>query len=316
VLPTSRSSAITIGSSLRWPQFFLVENTDRFLWGQGREILQISRSEAGSFRIEPDFSDLTLGLNRLVAAAHAPNGTLAVLDASGRVAVQIPRSRQLSTFETHLENSPGDLAMTNDKLYLLLQGESEGGSAVVSYSFFGAEVGRWGTMPVDGIIQANLKGGGIAACPDGSIFYSYINSPRILRLDTKEHRARVVGRANRTFHALTEGQVHQAQRESTRSRSVAPLVKLGLEASRVMALRCSPAGILRQVARPSGGGALIEVWDPHSETLLGTVPAKAGILLDVQGNTLFLGALRGGEPFLLDRVELSAPPARTRVASR
>lgn len=251
-----------------------------------------------------------------MAAARAQNGALAVLDASGRIAVRDPRSGRVSSFESHLENSPGDMTVTDDRVYLLLQGESEGGSAVVAYSFSGAEAGRWGRMPVDGIIQANLKGGGITACPGGEVFYSYINSPQILRLEEPARRVRPVGRASRTFQRLTEGQVHRAQRESTRARSVAPLVKLGLQASRVMALRCSQAGLLRQVARPSGGGALIEVWDPLSETLSGTVPTGEGILLDAHGSTLYLGRLQQGARFLLDRVELTPAPSRTEVSSR
>jgi hypothetical protein len=323
-LHTSRLEALSIIPSfpslpLRWPQFLLAEGADHFLWGE-KGIFRLASSPHGPLLEQPRGVDLTRGMDRLIAAAQAPDGKLAVLDMSGRVAVQDPRSGRTWDIEAQLSNQPAGLALTQSRAYVLLQGEPLDGDAVVAYGFDGAEAGRWGKIPADGILQASLRGGGIAACPDGSVFYSYINSPRILRLeDGADESVQAIGEPRSTFVAVPARKVRQAYGEVKRSSSVAPLIKLGLGASRVMSLLCSQEGLLlRQVAQPARGGVLIEVWDPRSEELVGTIPVGGDeVLLDVRDQILYLGARAGDKDFTLVRVRYDVERSRpSEVASR
>lgn len=321
-LHISRLEALSIVPSLpsrplRWPQFLLIEEGNSFLWGESG-IFRIESSESGPVLKKPEGADLTRGLDRLIAAAQAPSGTLAVLDVSGRVAVQSPRSGQTWGFDTQLQNHPASLAVTESLVYLLLQGEPEEGSAVVAYSFDGVEAGRWGTMPADGIIQARLSGGGITACPDGSIFYSYINSPQVLRLEDGANKSvRAIGRQRSSFVAVSARKVHQAYSDGMRSSSVAPLVKLGLSASRVMSLLCSNESLLfRQVAKPARGGAQIEVWDPLSEELVGTIPVGGAVLLGARDQILYLGTMSESQNFTLERIQYRIERSRPSEVAR
>lgn len=320
-LHTSRLEALSIvpalpSLSLRWPQFLLATGADRFLWGE-KGIFRLASTGGGPVLEKPG-ADLTRGMDRLIAAAQAPNGTLAVLDMAGRVAVQDRRSGRTWEIEAPLPNQPAGLAVTASRVYILLQGEPEASNAVIAYGFDGVQAGRWGTMPAGGILQASLRGGGIAACPDGSIFYSYIDSPRISGLESpagsRDGSVREIGEPRSSFVTVPERKVRQARLDGQRSASVAPLVKLGLGASRVMSLLCTGEGLLlRQVAEPAGGGALIEVWDPRSGELAGTIPVRGGeVLLDARDHVLYLGGGSQGQGFLLERmryrVERSSSP--------
>jgi hypothetical protein len=315
-LHTTRLKAIPIVSSqpslsLRWPEFLLADEPNRYLWGEGREVFRVETSSRGLVLSRPVGDDFSRGLGKLIAAARTPDGTLAVLDVSGRVAIQSP-TEQTWRFETHLENEAGGLAVTKSLLYLLQQGQSRTSSAVTAYTFSGSEIGRWGEMPADGIIQSNLKGGGIAACPDGSVFYSYINSPQIFHLQNgAEKSVRPLGEESSSFKKIRASAVFEASEEGMRSGSARPLVKLGLSASRVMSLLCSEEGLLfRQVAQPAGKGAYVEVWDPVSGMVKGTVHSVDGVLLDVRGRTLYLGTLEHKE-FRLERVQFHLDPFRS-----
>lgn len=320
VLHASSLGAITFVPSrstpfLRWPQFLMVERENRFLWGSGREIFRVSRLANGQVVAEPAAPGLTRELDKLTAAAQSAQGTLALLDTSGQVAVLRPASGQTWSFDSHLKNHSADLAVTEDRVYLLLQSESEDVGAVAAYTFDGLEAGKWGTMPADGIIQTTLRGGGIVSCPDGSIFYSYINSPQIFQLQGRAKTSvRALGRPSSSFQEISAREVHEAYRESKSVRSVAPLVKLGLRGSRVMSLRCSKEGLLlRQVARPARGGAYLELWNPVSETLVGTIRVPEGILFDVRDRILYFGSVGQGNEFTLDRIQFQveqSPPRR------
>lgn len=303
---------------LRWPQFFLVEGPSSFLWGGGQEILRIQRAEKGDFHVEEVAGELTQGMDRLIAAARSPGGTLAVLDASGEVALLQPEAGQVSKLRIRLPAQQGGLAVTEERVYLLLQGEPEEGSAVVAYTRSGAEAGRWGKQPVDAVIQESLSGGGIAACPDGSVFYTYINSPRILRLEPDHEGAvRALGKKGSAFQVLSGREVAKAHRDSIRTGSVKPLVTLGLSGSRVMKLLCSEDGLLlRQVAQPDGGGAHVEVWEPRSGELLGRIPVDSGVLLGSLGHILYLGTLPEGQRFTLERFQLEMGQTQTAETAR
>lgn len=207
--------------------------------------------------------------------------------------------------------------MTEDRVYLLLRGEVAVGNAVAAYDYTGVEVGRWGEMPAAGILQASLDGGGIASCPDGSIFYSYINSPLIFRVEEgSQGTVRTLGRQSGSFEVVSERDVGHAFEESRRSRSVVPLVKLGLGASRVMSLMCSQEGLLfRQVAQPSKRGAYIEVWDPASETLIDTILGSGGTLLDVRDQILYLGTTAEDQTFKLERIQYRVVRSRPEEAA-
>ena len=312
VVRTSSLTEIAISSSPGWPEFLLAQGPGQFLWGDRQKVVRIENAQAGPVGME-----LAQGLDRLVAAARNAAGDVAFLDASGRVAIHSPESKKTWSFKTSLSHRPGNLALSADRVYLLLRDEFETGSAVVAYDFQGNEVGRWGEMPADGIIQASLKGGGIAACPDGSVYYSYINSPRVFRLpEAGEEDVRQIGERPDSFRVLAAGRVYKANEESMDARSVAPLVKLGLSASRVMALACSEEGLLfRQVAQPAGAGAHVEVWDPVSEILLSTVPVSGGVLLDVKDQTLYIGTMPEGRDFTLERIHVRVEPLRRAEAT-
>jgi hypothetical protein len=72
-----------------------------------------------------------------------------------------------------------------------------------------------------------------------------------------------------------------------------------------MALLCSPDGMLfRQVARPARGGSYVELWNPRTEELVGTIPSGGGVLLDVRDHTLYLGSAPD-ERFILERMQYS-----------
>lgn len=316
VLHTSRLREIAISPSPGWPEFVLAEGPGLFLWGNRNEVLRIENPDAGPAVAVPVGTDPVHGLDRLVAAARNTAGTVAFLDISGRVAIHKPDSKRTWKFKTGLSNLPGSLALSTDRVYLLLRSEFGTGSAVVVYDLHGAEVGEWGEMPADGIIQANLKGGGIAACPDGSVYYSYINSPRIYRLpEGGEKDVRQIGKRPEFFAVLPPGRVYKASKESIESRSVAPIVKLGLSTSRVMALACSEEGLLfRQVAQPAGAGAHVEVWDPAAETIVGTIPVADGVLLDVKNQTLYLGTMPESEGFRIERIHFRVHPSRPEKA--
>ena len=93
-------------------------------------------------------------------------------------------------------------------------------------------------------------------------------------------------------------------------------MKLALSASRVMALHCSPEGLLfRQIAQPGSDGSYVEVWDPRSARLAGTIPIGARVLLDVRDHVLYLGSVPARHKFMLEpvRYELARPDLR-RVA--
>lgn len=168
-------------------------------------------------------------------------------------------------------------------------------------------------MPAAGIIQQSLTGGGIAGCPDGSIYYSYINSPRILRLEGGASGGiRAFGEGgNGSFQVVSDRSIRDAQHESLRTHSVAPLVKLGLGGSRVMGLFCSDGGLLfRQVAEPAGGGSHVEVWNARSEDRVGTVPVGGAVLLAVADQTLYLGQVSEERSFTLERIRYRVEPSR------
>ena len=295
----------------RWPTFLFVDGNRGLVWGGDQGLLRIPLKPNAGLP-EPFGEEFTSGLDALVAGARAWDGTFAVVDSSGRVAVKRLFAGKSASFETHFLNRPGSLAVTEAKVYLLLQGDLEQGPAVVAYTHSGKEVGRWGEMPASGILQARLKGGGIAACSDGSVFYSYINSPQIIRIARGEtSRTTKLGRKSGSFKTLSARAIRRAQREAKQSRSVAPLVKLGLSTSRVQSLFCSQKGLLlRQVAQPKGGGAHIEVWDSRAESLIGAMPTGDAVLLDVRDDTLYLGALRDGHAFSLDRIQVAVVMSR------
>jgi hypothetical protein len=176
------------------------------------------------------------------------------------------------------------------------------GAAVAAYDFAGNQIGQWGEMPAGAIIQTNLGGGGIAACPDGGVFYSYINDPRISRLES-DGRIKMIGKPAESFEIIARREVHRAHQESLGTRSVAPLVRAGLGASRVMTLLCDEEGLLlRQIAQPQKRGAHIEVWDPTSEELLGVIPVGRAVLLDVREEVLYLGSQTEDQKLTLERI--------------
>ncbi|NJL27733.1 MAG: hypothetical protein HC897_07475 [Thermoanaerobaculia bacterium] len=150
---------------------------------------------------------------------------------------------------------------------------------MVAYSLSGTETGRWGEMPASGFIQESLTGGGIAACPDGMIYYSYINSPEIFRLDPPAGEISPLRDSSAPFYKISEDAIMSACEESDRLGDVGPLVKLGLQGSRIMALYCSNENILfRQIAQPHSGGSHVEAWDLGSRQLVATLPSNDGVL--------------------------------------
>ena len=296
--------------SFRWPRFFLAENPTTFLWGEGRLIFRLSISAEGQVSAQQVFSEMTDGLGMLVAAAKTSTGTITALDADGRVGI-MEASGKVWRFNTHLKGRIGDIAAWKDRVYLLLQGRGENRSAVIAYDFFGKEINRWSEIPPDGIIQASLKGGGITSCPDGVIFYNYINSPQPMELQAGES-VKAWGSKFDFFREVTESQVQDAFRASKRG-SVGPLIRLGLSSGRVMAIRCSDEGFLvRQVARPGGEGVEIQILDRRIGDWVGKIAVQDGILLDVKGRTLYLGTSPKGRGFTLKRVVFDPSSTQTR----
>lgn len=118
--------------TLRWPASFLVERTDRFLWAEGSELFQIELSASGVDVAPWSERNLASGLDRIVGAAQSADGTIAVLDVSGRVAISNPRSEERWGLETPLRNRAAKLAVMDGRVFFLLTDDSEGGSAVVA----------------------------------------------------------------------------------------------------------------------------------------------------------------------------------------
>lgn len=291
--------------TLRWPAAFLVQRQDRFLWAEGNVIFSIGGTAADLTIAALEEPRLTAGLDRIVAAAQAVDGALAVVDSSGRVVGARAGSEETWGFETPFRNPGLRVALADRLVYFLLTSDSPGGAAVSAYSVEGIEVGRWGTIPAAGIIQQSLNGGGIAACGDGSVYYSYINSPWILRLEPESKgEARALGKASAVpFERIPARTIRKAHLESRRSHTIAPLVELGLSGSRILALFCTEEDLLvRQVAHPGGGGSAVEFWDPRSGQRAGSVDAEAGLLLAVRHQTLYLGVVPENGPFTLERI--------------
>lgn len=304
VLRTTKLKNVTIAHFSGWPKFLLAVEPDLLLLGDRRGVVRVENLAGGAAIAVPAHLKSAESLDRLLAAARNSAGTLAFLDANGQITLHVPHSARTWSFGTNLNSAPGRLALSADRVYLLLQDEFASGEAVVAFTFQGVETGRWGEVPADGIIQASLGGGGVVACPDGSVFYSYINSPRIYGLpDGTRKRTRQIGKKPGSFQVVSANKVHEANEQSMRARSVAPLVKLGFSASRVMALTCSEEGLLfRQVASPGGAGAHIEVWDPSTEELVDIISIARGILLDARSQILYLGTLSQSRVFGLDRI--------------
>ncbi len=287
---------------LRWPDFFRVEKNGQYLWMEGGQIYRIGQSEG-----EPRPLSFAQGLDTLVATARASDGTLAVLDSSGRVVAYGPSSKGKSSFKAVLlQKRSRALTVTTKGIYFLLHGEERKGSAVVAYTFTGEEMGSWGTIPADAIIQSTLTGGGITSCRDESVFFSYVNSPKIFYLDDNSGVPVPIGKTRRNFKVLPEYKILRAQRESDRMSSVKPLVKLGRGASRVMSLFCSEDGLLfRQISQPRAG-SYVEMIDPDSGILVHSVFAGANVLLTVFDNSMYFGVrTKGGDDFSMERIHYS-----------
>lgn len=275
-------------STPRWPQFVLPVRGG-LLWAERSGLLKVEEVDDRLIVEGPALTEMTLGLDRLVAGAQGPFGEIALLDSSGRVSIR-DRSGRLSGFATG-GNRTASIAVADRSIYLLHQGEGEGGPAVFKYSFEGSEEGRWGQMPADGLIQSVLQGGGLVACPDGSVFYSYINSPRVARL-VEDGRVELIGDPQPSFFALSPRDIRRAVNEGLEERSTQPLVRLGLGASRVMALFCSSENLLfRQVTGPGEDSMRIEVWDPAADDLVAILPHEEGVLLAVEGGMLQMGVV-------------------------
>jgi len=300
-LPLTASDSTLI---LRWPQFLLASVPGRFLWGERGDVITLISSGSSLDTVGDSMVEVTLGLDRLVAADRTSDGTLGVLDSSGQVVVRESRSREMWSFRSERLNPAGDLAVSQRRVFLLLEGDLPDRPAVAAYSLNGGEAGTWGRVGTGGILQANTNGGGITACPDGLVYYSYINSREIFRVDPTEEGSdsRAVTKSA-TFEESSASQVRRAYREGQESHSVGPVIQLALRASRVLALHCSDDGILfRQVAHPGHGGAVVEAWDPASGTLLGSFDTGQGVLMDVQDQVLYLGQVSEEESFVLERI--------------
>jgi len=286
--------------SLRWPQFLLVAEPRGLLWGYGGDVLRLDLAEGKVHSLS--LVDPARGFDRLVSADRRPDGTLALLDASGRVLVWNTDGGDVHRFTATPEPSWGGLALSGDHVYLMSQGEDDGSPAVRAFAFDGTPAGNWGDRSPSALIQASLNGGGITSCPDGTVYYSYINSPQILRLGA-DGRVEEVGEARSDFRTLTASSIRGTAEDGRRLKSVTPLVQLGLGTSRVMSLHCSAEGLLfRHIADPAPPGSLIEVWDSLSGELLGAVHPRAGVLLDVDDQVLYLGSVDQEVPFRLERL--------------
>lgn len=274
----------------QWPQFLLPRGGG-LLWPERSGLLRVEEGDAGLLLVEgPVLTETTLGLDRLLAGARGARGEIALLDSSGRVSVREENGR-LSGFATPLGRRAASIAVADRSIYILSHGEDEGGPAVVRFSFDGIEEGRWGEMPADGLIQSVLRGGGVTACPDGSVFYSYLNSRRISRL-AESGRVEPIGDPGSSFIELRRSDIRRAFHQAEQDGSTKPLVQLGLDGSRVMALLCSSDNhLFRQVTGPEAGSTRIEVWHPASGELIATIPREEGVLLAVEKGILYLGVV-------------------------
>ena len=292
----------------KWPQFLLATGHPvDFLWGDDRELRELTvRGKNVTQRVV--LETLTQDLDQLSTAAVTKTGTLAVMDVRGHLAVHSSAPEKDWHFEIDHPGRLGPIAVTNDRLYLLLQGPSAGAAAVEAYSFQGVKVGEWGTIPPDGLIQAVLKGGGIVACSDGEVYYSYLNSSRIMRIERNPLQGvRELGAKPPAFQVIPGDEV-QAAYQKTKRGPVAPLIKLGLGASRVLALRClDDKFLLWQVARPNGAGSDVYLFDRVRNQWQGSLFLRTGVLLDLDGNTLILGDLSEDQSFRLDFLKVSLP---------
>lgn len=288
--------------AVEWPQVLLPLDDRLLLWGEGRSAFLFEISERGLTNTKRGSLDLG-ALDSLASAAEDGDGTIVFVDWAGRVLAKNRQTGETWSFDTLLRNSVSDVAVADEIAYLLLHGGEIGNRAVTGYKLTGEPIGSWGSMPPDGLIQSNLRGGGITACGDGSIFYSYVNSPAIQRLDgdaTRPFRGET-----QHFHRLSPGEIRRADREARSSTSVGAVVKLGLTGSRVMALHCTTDGLLlRQVARPARAGAYVEVWDAAGESLIGIVAPVEGLLIGAVDRTLLFATGSQQEGFRLARTML------------
>jgi hypothetical protein len=285
-----------------WPQILLPLDDRLLLWGEGRDVFAFEISDAGLTHEEEESPDLG-ALEGLTSAGEDGDGKVVLVDWAGRVLAIDRRTGETWRFETLLRNAVSDVAVANGVAYLLLHGGEVDDPAVIGYRLTGEPIGRWGSMPPDGLLQGNLRGGGITACSDGSIFYSYLNSPGIERL--VGDATRPLDGETQHFHRLPPREIRRADRQARNSTSVAPMVKLGLTGSRVMALHCTSDGLLlRQVARPARAGAYVEVWDPIGESLIGIVAPVEGLLIGAVDHTLLFATGSKQEGFRLARTML------------
>lgn len=299
--------------ALSWPQFLIAKSDDSYLWAERGSVLSLRLKER-----EGDVPAVVLketaagmGMDRLIAADQSDDGTLVLLDTSGRVVVREAASGQVGRFLTTSSGDFADITISSGSVYLLTEGSEVEAPAVVAFSVDGREVGRWGTLPATAAVQTVLSGGGIAACPDGSVYYSFINSPVIGKVvKGKAEAVRALGQPSPSFVTISAEDVREAIGDTRLQGEVSPLVELGLGASRVMALHCALDGnLLRQVAHPGREGTVIEVWDPRSEQLKGIIHVSEGVLLDVQNGELLLGNSTPESPFMLERLRYQADHA-------
>lgn len=307
-LDTSKLDSVVVrlpqSSGLYWPTFLSLSD-EGYFWGEGNLVYRIDVA-AAQVLPKPTNWPFVEGHDRLIAMASSSAGRLVLLDSSGDVTVHDPMTGRTWKFSSDLQERAADLAISDMTVYILQEADREAEvSAVVAFDLEGHRVGEWGEMTADALIQATLEGGGITSCPDGTVFYSYINSPRLLRLSTQgAKKVDSLGHPDASFQELRSQDVRKAYRASDEQRSVGPLVKLGLSASRVMSLFCSSSGLVfRQVAHPQGAGSIIEVWDPGAGALLGKVDTETGILLSVEEETLILGTRIEDEGVLLERLQ-------------
>lgn len=294
------------GLRFRWPQVFIAESPTSVLWGEGRVLhrMQIAGERLVVLPPVAIESDLSMRPDRLVAGSLSSDGVLGVLDSKGRVMLLDSTTGEASGFDIPVMGSPGFLAVGSERIYVLRDEAVRVGGAVVAYNFKGQEVAHWGEVPSESAIHKALRGGGLALCPGGTVYFSYLNSPRIM--EERGGEAVPVGIRRADFQVLPGRIVRSALRESRRSRSVRPLAEAAFAGSRVMSLYCSSDGYLfRQVAEPSGGGAKVEIWSPERDELVGVVPLHEGVLLSVHGNheatTLFVGVQDPESGFTLER---------------
>lgn len=289
------------GFALRWPEALVLLDSRRLLWSERGDVFVLDHSRGWGATAGGKLETLADGTG-MVAAAQGFDGTLAALNRSGRVAWQRAASNRASNFQVAAEIQSKAMAIAGDAVYLLLDGQPPGRGAVAAFSLSGKAVGDWGTTPTDAIVQASLRGGGIAACPGGAVFFSTINSSQIIEIDPSSGKLRKLGAVRPGFQTMPAAAIRRAAREAGNRRSVAPLVKLGLASSRVLALACSRQGVLiRQVSQPGAGGE-VEFWSSVSGELLGTLAAETSVLLGERDRTLYFGKLDDHGNFVLERI--------------